>query len=208
MQLTTVGQEVWRGAKLAQKLGDAGAADPTVQERLRKLKLVQSLRKGKIDWTEIQALVGISRATYHRWKQELERQGLMGLKPQSKRPRRLRRKVLWTPELLSRIEALRKENPAWGRWPIWLSLRKEGHTVSERTVGRMLAYLEDHGRVERVASFLARARRGGSKRRVERSCCPEKTPGVRSEAARRPGAGGYAHGDSGDRSGHQALFNH
>ncbi|MER3536778.1 MAG: IS481 family transposase, partial [Thermus sp.] len=32
MQLTTVGKEVWRGAKQAQRLNEAGAGDPTVQE--------------------------------------------------------------------------------------------------------------------------------------------------------------------------------
>jgi hypothetical protein len=50
------------------------------------------------------------------------------------------------------IEALRKQNPTWGRWPIWLTLRKEGFALSERTVGRILAYLEGHGRVESVAA--------------------------------------------------------
>ncbi|MER3404609.1 MAG: hypothetical protein C4289_05105, partial [Chloroflexota bacterium] len=109
MQLTTVGKEVLRGARLAQKLEDAGAGDPRAQERLRKLKLVRSLRERKVDWTEIQELVGLSRATYYRWKRELEQQGLMGLKPKSKRPRHLRPKVHWRPELLIRIEALRKE---------------------------------------------------------------------------------------------------
>ena len=39
MQRTTVGKEVLRGARLAQRLDEAGAGDPTVQERLRKLTL-------------------------------------------------------------------------------------------------------------------------------------------------------------------------
>jgi len=63
MPLRAVGKEVWRGARLAQRLNEAGAGGPTVQEHLRKLKLVQSLRKRKVDWSEIQELVGISRAT-------------------------------------------------------------------------------------------------------------------------------------------------
>ncbi|RTI35062.1 IS481 family transposase, partial [Thermus scotoductus] len=67
-----------------------------------------------------------------------------------------------------RVEALRKENPTWGRWPIWLTLRKEGFAVSERTVERILAYLEAHGRVESVAAFLAQARRGKGGRRPRR----------------------------------------
>jgi putative transposase len=105
--------------------------------------------------------VGLSRASYHRWKGRLKDEGPTGLKPRSKRPQRLRGKVHWSPE----VEGLRKENPTWGRWPIWLSWRKAGYTLSERTVGRILAYLEGQGRVERVAGFLARARRGKSQRR-------------------------------------------
>lgn len=174
MQLTTVGKEIWRGARQAQGLDEAGAGDPTVQERLQKLRLAETLHKRKGGWDEIQELVGISRATYYRWTKELRQRGLKGLKPKSKRPKRLRRKVLWSPELLSRVEALRKENPTWGRWPIWLTLRKEGFRVSERTVGRMLVYLERHGRVESVASFLARTRRDGAKRRVKRPYAKRK----------------------------------
>ena len=58
MQLTTVGKEIWRGARQAQRLDEAGAGDSTVQERLRKLKLAHSLRKRKADWAEIGELVG------------------------------------------------------------------------------------------------------------------------------------------------------
>ena len=213
MQLTTVGQELWKGARKAEQLREAGADNPTVQERLRKLKLVKALRKRKVGWSEIKELVGISRATYYRWQRRLKEEGLKGLAPKPRRPRHLRQKVCWTPELLAQIEALRKQNPTWGRWPIWLALRKQnrqvqtqaqgqsqaqgqtqaqtqaqtqgqaqaqtqaqtqgqdqsqGCPISERTVGRILAYLEAHGRIESVASFLARARRGQLRRRKRR----------------------------------------
>ena len=96
----------------------------------RCLPFGQSKRKRKADWAEIQELVGISRATYYRQAKELRQKGLRGLKPKSKRPKRFRRKVLWTPELLIRVEALRKANPTWGRWPIWLTLCKEGFNLA------------------------------------------------------------------------------
>ncbi|BDG16751.1 hypothetical protein TbrSNM41_14850 [Thermus brockianus] len=83
----------------------------------------------------------------------------------------------WSSDLLIRVEALRKENPTWGRWPIWLTLRKEGFAVSERTVGRILAYLEAHGRVESVAAFLAQARRGKGGRRPRRPYAQRKPKG-------------------------------
>ena len=104
--------------------------------------------------------------------------------PKPRRPRRLRQKVCWTPDLLVRIEALRKQHPTWGRWPIWLALRKRGFPVSERTVGRILAYLEAHGRVLSVASFLARSRRGKQKRRARRPYAQRKP---KTYTARRPG---------------------
>ena len=81
MQLTTVGKEIWRAARKAEQLEEAGAGDSTVKERLRKLKLVEALRKRKVDWPEIKELVGISRATYYRWQRRLQEEGLKGLAP-------------------------------------------------------------------------------------------------------------------------------
>ncbi|WP_156919469.1 helix-turn-helix domain-containing protein, partial [Thermus sp. NMX2.A1] len=98
-----------RGAKLAFQLAEAQAGDPKVKERLRKLKQVETLRRHGVDWEEVQDLVGLSRATYHRWKRRLKEEGLKGLVPRSRRPKRLRRKRHWTPELLLKVEALRKE---------------------------------------------------------------------------------------------------
>jgi transposase len=51
--------------------------------------------------------VGINRATDYRWQRSLREEGLKDLVPRSRRPRRLRKKVHWTPELLLRVEALR-----------------------------------------------------------------------------------------------------
>ncbi|WP_156890682.1 helix-turn-helix domain-containing protein, partial [Meiothermus rufus] len=87
MQFTTVGREIWQGARQAQRLAEAKAGDPEVKERLRKLRLVKALRESKKSWKEIQDLVGISRATYHRWKKALKEKGLAGLKPRSRRPK-------------------------------------------------------------------------------------------------------------------------
>ena len=177
MQLITVGKGVWRGASKAVQLEAAGAGDVTVRERLGKLRLIEALKERGAGWPEITDLVSVSRATYYRWKRTLKREGLKGLKPKSRRPKRLRRKVHFTPELLITIEQLRKQNPTWGRWPVWLTLTRQGVRVSERTVGRILAHLEARGRVEAVASFLARARRGKPKRRPKRPHARRKPKG-------------------------------
>ena len=60
MQLTTVGRGLWRGARKAQRLAEAGANDPTVQDRLRKLKQAEAYREHGMAWARIQDLVGIS----------------------------------------------------------------------------------------------------------------------------------------------------
>jgi len=187
VQLTTVGKEVWRAARQAERLDQAGAEDPVVSERLRELRLVEALRKRGASWSEVQSLVGISRATYYRYKQRLKEEGLGGLKPKSRRPRRLRRKVYWTPDLLVKVETLRKQNPTWGRWPIWLALSKRGFQISERTVGRILHYLEQQGRVESVASFLARSRRGGMGKARRRTRRPYARRKPRSYSVNQPG---------------------
>ncbi|GAB6942424.1 IS481 family transposase [Thermus brockianus] len=181
MQLTTVGREIWRGARQAQALEEAGAGDEEVQGRLHKLKLVRALREGKATWEEIQGLVGISRATYYRWEKRLREGGLRGLRSKPRGPRHLRAKVHWSPRLLLRVEGLRKGNPTWGRWPIWVRLRKEGFGVSERTVGRVLAYLEGQGRVEGVASYLARRGRGKGRRKPRRPYAQRRPKGYEVE---------------------------
>jgi hypothetical protein len=191
VQLTTVGKEVWRTARQAERLDQAGAEDPVVSERLRKLRLVEALRNRGAGWSEVQSLVGISRATYYRYKQRLREEGLGGLKPKSRRPRRLRRKVYWTPDLLVKVETLRKQNPTRGRWLIWLALKKGGGSigsyVSERTIGRILRYLERQGRVESAASFLARSRRGGTGKARRRARRPYARRKPRSYDASQPG---------------------
>jgi len=49
-------------------------------------------------------------------------------------------------------------------------------------VGRILVYLEGQGRIERVASFLARTRRGKSQRRAPRPYAQRKPPGYEVRA--------------------------
>ncbi len=86
MQLTTVGKEIWKAARKAEQLEEAGAGDSTVKERPQKLKLVEAFRKHGVGWPEIKELVGISRATYYRWKRRLQEEGLKGLAPKPRRP--------------------------------------------------------------------------------------------------------------------------
>ncbi len=75
MQLTTAGRAIWQGAKEVRRLAEAGAGDPEVVKRLHTLKSVKALRESKRSWDEIEELLGISRATYYRWRKVGKKRG-------------------------------------------------------------------------------------------------------------------------------------
>ncbi len=160
MGLTTVGRDLLQAARLTGRLQEAGADDPLVQARLKALRQAERYQLHGEDWRNLQDLVGLSRSTYHRWRKTLKRRGLRGLKSKSRRPKTPPPKRLWSPELLARTEALRQAHPTWGRWRIGLALQGEGYRVRECTVGRILRYLGEGGRVEPVGRYLAQSPRG------------------------------------------------
>lgn len=82
--------------------------------------------------------VGVSRATLYRWQHAPT--------PRSRRPHTVR-KPSWTPALVEAVEAIRADNPMWGKAKIAVLLAREGHTVSASTVGRILARLVARGAV-------------------------------------------------------------
>jgi putative transposase len=81
-------------------------------------------------------VVGVPRSTLYRWEKRAE--------PRSKRPRRTRGRT-WSPALVEAVQALRLDNPMWGKRKLVVLLRREGFTVSTSTVGRILAYLVARG---------------------------------------------------------------
>lgn len=101
--------------------------------------------------------VGVPRATLYRWEQQPELR--------SRRPKRIRAKT-WTPALVEAVEALRLDHPMWGRAKLGPLLRREGFTVSNATVGRIIARLVARGVVERVP--MLRRRKGGAARQWRR----------------------------------------
>ncbi len=94
--------------------------------------------------------VGVPRATLYRW----EKQPVL----KSRRPRRLRTPH-WSPDLVEAVEALRLDNPMWGKRKIAVLLRREGFAASTSTVGRILAKLVARGVVIPVPTL--RKRPGG-----------------------------------------------
>lgn len=94
--------------------------------------------------------VGVPRATLYRWQRSPT--------PRSRRPHRVR-KPGWAPALVEAVEAIRADNPMWGKAKIAVLLAREGHAVPASTVGRILARLVARGAVVPVP--ILRRRPGG-----------------------------------------------
>ena len=90
---------------------------------------------------------GVSRATLYRWRDRYNPRKLETLEQRSRAPKR-RRKVSWTWEDEQRILALRQTYPRWGKRKLVPFLRAQGCTLSEATVGRILARLLRSGRLK------------------------------------------------------------
>jgi transposase InsO family protein len=100
---------------------------------------------------------GISPDTFYRWKRRYRSYCLKTLEddPKSRRPQRLR-----TPttdlKTVARIRYYREAYPRWGKAKIAILLKKEGHQVSESTVGRTIKRLKDRGVLkEPIPNFIS-----------------------------------------------------
>ena len=101
--------------------------------------------------------VGVPRSTLYRWEKDAA--------PKSRRPKRVRQPK-WPPVLVEAVEAVRADNPMWGKRKIAALLNREGQAVSISTVGRILRRLMARGAVVPVP--ILRRRPGGRRFRFDR----------------------------------------
>ena len=109
---------------------------------------------------EIARITGISRATFYRRRRAIARHGNQGLARRSTRPRRLRQSAV-PQSVRDLVLRLRRQRPTYGKAKLTVILvRDHGITLSESTVGRILAELMRRGQVPRylAAAKLARKR--------------------------------------------------
>ncbi len=144
-------------------------------ERLRLIRGFERLRRHGISGEEAAEILGPSRATIYRWRKRLSRSGPRGLERSSCRPHRVRQKS-WSPELITKIETLRRRFPAWGKGKLTPLLQAQGFEVSEATVGRVLRYLFDRQRILPVAVRRHRYRRRRRARRWHARRLPKGSP--------------------------------
>ena len=117
--------------------------------------------------------VGTPLSTLYRWAKDAPFR--------SRRPNTTR-KTTWTTELVQAVEEWRLEEPTWGKAKIVVKLREQGFTVSEATVGRILAHLVQRGAIQPVPAIrkAAKTRKWTAKRRfAERlpKCAKATKPG-------------------------------
>jgi transposase InsO family protein len=130
-------------------------------EAQRRYKLLRDYKRlkseGCSEATALQVL-GLSRATYYRWRKRLEESGPKGLEPGSKVPLN-RRNQCWDKHTEQLVQHIRRRNPLWGRIKIQVILRREYQKqVSVSTVGRILAKLVSLDRIKPVKYFFGRIR--------------------------------------------------
>jgi transposase InsO family protein len=155
--------DVYRLARLA------GRPVPAVAlARCELVRRVDGLRAQGLTADAATAPLGLSRASYYRWRRQA-RGGVERLVPRSRRPHRSRQ-PRWEPALVAATERLRQDFPMWGRAKLVVLLRRQGFAVSESTVGRILGHLIERGVVEpvpllrRAKAELRRRRRPHAKR--------------------------------------------
>jgi len=126
---------------------------PIVWGRKEKLEKYDLLKKEGCSEESILKVLGISRASYFRWKKNYKKLGLSGLEHQSKSPLNLRQ-VTWSLEIENRVYYLRLQHPLFGKCKIAvLYKQKYKQSISESMVGRIIKKLIQLNKVKSV-NFL------------------------------------------------------
>ena len=169
--------QVFRLVGQLHELSKYGNVDlsPKEWDRLRALALWQHTG----DLRLASQTFGLSRTTLYRWRKRFDPKDLTSLKERSRRPHRLR-KPQWSLPLLGAVKRLRETYPRWGKDKLGVLLKREGLPTSASTVGRILTYLKQHGRLHEPPRFAISARR----RRLPR---PYATRKPNDYVARQPG---------------------
>lgn len=111
----------------------------------------RSLKAEGVSDDKCQQFVGISRASYYRYRQVL-RNLKRGITPPSKRPKHVN-KPHWGEAALQLVLRVRRENPTYGKEKITIILRRDhGTRLSVSTIGRIITRLFDKGLIQKSLS--------------------------------------------------------
>ncbi len=110
----------------------------------KQVKHWEKLKSERICDKTCAEVIGISKATYYRYRARLI-ELTKGILPPSKRPKSLR-KPNWGESDIQLILRLRRENPTYGKSKIAVILKRDHNfMLSESTVGRILKHLMEKG---------------------------------------------------------------
>jgi transposase InsO family protein len=162
------------------KLSSYALSQEKLEEHRKKyekqVKHWEKLKSEGVSNQTCQEIIGISRATYYRYKArllELEK----GILPPSKKPKSLR-KPLWGESEMQHVLSLRRENPTYGKAKISIILQRDfGIQISESTVGRILRRLMEKGLILKSLSAPKQKR----KRNFQKHAQPWKYGSISSK---------------------------
>src|SRR6516165_8078305 len=152
MQVRGLPREIIRNAAAASRLLAAKTANIEAERRRDAVTRWRRAMANGLTAEQAAQAVGEPRSTLYRWEKSPE--------PRSRRPNRVRQPK-WPPTLVKAVEAVRGDNPMWGKRKIAALLKREGQTVSVSKVGRTLRRLTARGVVVPVPILR---RRPGSRR--------------------------------------------
>ena len=132
---------------------------PVARARLQALTVWQETG----DWRLATQVFGLSRATLYRWRGRYGPTDLTTLESHSRRPRQVRRPQTPAP-VVARLCQLRQQYPRWGREKLAILLRREGLTLSGKTIDRVLARLRATGQLVEPPRRAISARRRSAAR--------------------------------------------
>jgi len=127
----------------ARRLARLPAGEPS-EDASRRLKVMEWYEGhgGRVRLTARH--FGFSPDTISRWTRAYRKDGVIGLEPRSRRPKRVRQPQ--TPsDVVQRIQELREEYPRWGREKLRVLLDREGIYISAKSIDRVIARLKASG---------------------------------------------------------------
>ena len=116
----------------------------------------KKLREKGFSEKEALDFLNLKRSTFFLWQKKYRNQcGTMklkttGLENKSRRPHNIRQANVITQTLVSHVLEIRQAEPMYGKEKIKRELEKDGVFVSVSTVGRILKYLMDKGKIQNI----------------------------------------------------------
>lgn len=116
----------------------------------------KKLREKGFSEKEALEILNLKRSTFFLWQKKYRNQcGTMkmkttGLENKSRRPHNIRQANVITQTLVSHVLEIRQAEPMYGKEKIKRELEKDGVFVSVSTVGRILKYLMDKGKIQNI----------------------------------------------------------